>query len=170
MIKTMLVPIDGSVHASRALELAVDMADRYDAKLILLNVIGPGPVPDQLRRMAEVEHLVENKTANTAVPHSKAPTLGVRDNQFQEIQVLESISRILLGHAKQSAAEKGINKIVEVSDHGDPAECILRAADKNDVDMILMGGRGLGALKGLVLGSVSSKVQQLAEAVTVVVK
>jgi nucleotide-binding universal stress UspA family protein len=152
------------------LELAVDMADRYDAKLILLNVIGPGPVPEQLRHMAEVEHIVENKTANTAVLHSKVPTIGVRDNQFQEIQVLESISQILLGQAKQHVAGKGINKIVKVSDHGDPAECILRVANENDVDMILMGGRGLGALKGLVFGSVSSKVQQLAEAITIVVK
>ena len=170
MIKTMLVPIDGSVHALRALELAVDMADRYDAKLILLNVIGPGPVPDQLRHMAEVEHIVENKTSDTAVPHSYAPVLGVRDSQFQEIKVLEGISQMLLGQAKQSANAKGINKIVKISDHGDPAECILRVAKQNNVDMILMGGRGLGMLKELMLGSVSSKVQQLAEAITVVVK
>ncbi|WP_027878053.1 universal stress protein [Meiothermus cerbereus] len=41
---------------------------------------------------------------------------------------------------------------------GPPAEAILRVAEIRKVDLIVMGTRGLGQLKGLLLGSQSQKV------------
>lgn len=41
---------------------------------------------------------------------------------------------------------------------GPPAEAILTAADARNVDLIVMGTRGLGRLAGLLLGSQSQKV------------
>lgn len=41
---------------------------------------------------------------------------------------------------------------------GDPAETILRVADTFDVDIIIMGTRGLGDMRSLILGSQSHKV------------
>ncbi len=41
---------------------------------------------------------------------------------------------------------------------GPPAEAILRVAQVRQVDLIVMGTRGLGQLSGLLLGSQSQKV------------
>jgi nucleotide-binding universal stress UspA family protein len=43
---------------------------------------------------------------------------------------------------------------------GPPAEAILAVAETRQADLIIMGTRGLGALSGLLMGSVSHKVMQ----------
>ncbi len=41
---------------------------------------------------------------------------------------------------------------------GDPAETILRVIEVNDIDLVIMGTRGRGGIKSLLLGSQSHKV------------
>ena len=53
---------------------------------------------------------------------------------------------------------------------GDPAQEILKFAKNRKVDMIVMGKGGQGIIKGLLLGSVSRKVCNLAECACVTVK
>ena len=50
------------------------------------------------------------------------------------------------------------------------AEAIVRFAFNNDIDMIVMGCRGLSEIEGLLLGSVSHKVNQLAPCTCVTVR
>jgi cytochrome c len=59
MLKTVLVATDGSDHARKASALAGDLADRYGARVVVVHVLLRGHLPEGLRRMAEVEHLVE---------------------------------------------------------------------------------------------------------------
>jgi nucleotide-binding universal stress UspA family protein len=51
---------------------------------------------------------------------------------------------------------------------GSPVERILLAAE--DADMIFLGSRGLSGAKGLLMGSVSHKVANLADRTCVTVK
>jgi nucleotide-binding universal stress UspA family protein len=53
---------------------------------------------------------------------------------------------------------------------GDPADAILEAAKREKADTIVLGSRGLGDFKGLVLGSVSHKVAAHAECTCITVK
>jgi nucleotide-binding universal stress UspA family protein len=53
---------------------------------------------------------------------------------------------------------------------GEVAENIIRYAEENDTDLVMIGNRGLGGLKKLVLGSVSQKVVQKASCPVLVVK
>ncbi len=53
--------------------------------------------------------------------------------------------------------QEGIEAIPEVLE-GPPADAILRVADAREVDLIVMGARGLGSVASLLLGSVSQKV------------
>ncbi len=53
---------------------------------------------------------------------------------------------------------------------GDAAECIIAFARKSKCDEIVMGSRGLGKVKGLLMGSVVSKVVQLSPVPVVVVR
>ena len=52
---------------------------------------------------------------------------------------------------------------------GTPAEAILTAADKEKADLIVMGSRGLGPVKELLLGSVSHRVATHASCPTLIV-
>lgn len=53
---------------------------------------------------------------------------------------------------------------------GDAAECLIAFARKTGCDEIAMGSRGLGGLKGLLLGSVVMKVLQLSPVPVVIVR
>ena len=53
---------------------------------------------------------------------------------------------------------------------GDPAEMIVRFASEKQCDQIVMGPRGAGGIQGLLLGSVTSKVMQLAKTPVLLVK
>ena len=53
---------------------------------------------------------------------------------------------------------------------GDPAELIVARAQEHECDVIVMGARGLGAISGKLLGSVSTKVAQQASVPVTLVK
>ena len=53
---------------------------------------------------------------------------------------------------------------------GDPAEMIVRYAAEKQYDQIVIGPRGLGAMKGLLLGSVANKVMQLSTVPVLLIK
>lgn len=53
---------------------------------------------------------------------------------------------------------------------GDPAEMIVRFAGEKQFNQIVMGPRGAGGIQGLLLGSVTSKVMQLASTPVLLIK
>ena len=53
---------------------------------------------------------------------------------------------------------------------GDPARAIVKLVRKLNCDLIVMGTRGMGAVAGLVLGSVANKVVHLARTPVTLVK
>jgi len=62
-----------------------------------------------------------------------------------------------------------IETITEIL-QGPPADAILRVAKTRDVDLIVMGARGLGSLGSLLLGSVSQKVMAHADCPVIIVR
>ena len=62
-----------------------------------------------------------------------------------------------------------IETITEIL-QGPPADAILRVAKTRDVDLIVMGARGLGSLGSLLLGSVSQKVMAHATCPVIIVR
>jgi len=76
-----------------------------------------------------------------------------------------------LGHRKVgpvAARYPGIHVHV-VTRYGSPARAVVEAAAELDVDLVVVGSRGLGGLRGLVLGSVSRQVVERAQHVVIVV-
>jgi len=53
---------------------------------------------------------------------------------------------------------------------GPAAEAILSAATTRNADLIVMGSRGMGSLKGIVFGSVSTKISHYAPCPVMVVR
>ena len=144
MITSILVPYDGSSSAARALELACDLAGKYEARLTLLHVVTGSKVPKDLEHFAEIEHL-----------DGKDVAIAVGERLLQDGEIV--------------AQKAGLAAVKSIQREGDPAAEILNAV-KDGVDLIVMGSRGFGELKGLLLGSVSHKVNQLAPVACITVR
>jgi len=67
----------------------------------------------------------------------------------------------LLDGLRQAVADAGVKARLEVS-VGHPAEQIIYYADRNQVDLIVVGDRGRSKFARLLLGSVSKQVLQYA--------
>jgi nucleotide-binding universal stress UspA family protein len=83
---------------------------------------------------------------------------------------LQIVGKQILGKAESEAKERGVKNVEKTVMKGDPAEVIINYAKEGDSDMIVIGSRGLGGVKGLMLGSVSSKVCHATDRTCVTVK
>ena len=85
--------------------------------------------------------------------------------------ILEAVTKagnVILDRAMEMVPT-GIEKEA-FSETGSPAVAILDFATTNSVDMIVMGSRGLGIVKGVLLGSVSQYIVEQARCPVLVVK
>ena len=174
MFKNILVAIDGSSHARHATEVAGDIAGKYGATLVLLHVVGNGRVPESIARMLEVERMTKAEHPNPPnvanVPGAIAVAERGIDSKEHEERMKEAIADKVLAEAERVAKSKDVAAVSRLTEHGDPVERILDCAAREDVDLIVMGTRGLSDLKGLLMGSVSHKVCQLSDCTCITVK
>lgn len=177
MIRTMLVATDGSEHAKKALRLASDIAAKYGARLVLLHVLMSNARSETLRKLANRRALgktLRERLDNYEIDFQRAIAGAGEAATFVPVppphELVEAIGRQVVERAEQAAKKAGVKKISTRIMGGDPADAILDAAKREKADMIVLGSRGLGDLKGLFLGSVSHKVSSRAECTCVTVK
>lgn len=174
MFKSIVVALDGSQHSNSALEAACDLAAKYDARLTLahslLRYASIGDVHDFAERngfLSEIEpHLNDIGTAPVAIsPMGSAAAIIVVPGD-----VLQKAGELFLGKAKEIATKHGVADVNQRLIDGSPASAILDCAKGEDADLIVLGSRGFGDVKSLILGSVSHKVVQEANAPCLIVK
>lgn len=158
MFNTILVASDGSSHARSAVNLASDIAEKYGARMVILHVMQKHE-SEAMARLAEVEYGAD--LAGMPGSHKREAAMH---------EALIDLGRRILEQAEHTAREKGVKNVQTLSDEGDPVTQVLACAKREHADLIVMGSRGLSDLKGLLLGSVSHKVSQLAECTCVTVK
>lgn len=170
MWKTILTATDGSDHARKAVTLAADLASKYDAGLVILHVLNTGPVPEELRHLAEVEHITDSGREQVPeVPVAAAPRPGQRD-AAAEYRVHQFIGQRIVEEARKMARDAGVSRVETELAEGDPSSQVLEHARNHGADAIVLGSRGLGDLRGLLMGSVSHKVSSLAPVTCITVK
>lgn len=176
-MKTILVAIDGSDHSNRALELAADIAVKYDAKLVLVHAVDSRPLSDSERRLAEAEYgnRIEARMAAGGVVDSRATGPGGIGPIFKQhaetgLIIRTALAEGLLDAASRDATEKGVTDVETILNNGEAADVILDAAEQQKANLIVIGSRGLGDLKSLILGSVSHKVANRSDINVITVK
>ena len=165
MFKKILVAIDGSDPGARALDTAIDLANKYAARLDIVHVRLHGRPAEEMERMAEVEHIVAHvapKALPKALPNA-ATMADLLAHVEHEARVVAEIADRLLDSARRTAHAAGVEDVGIKSTGGDYADGILDTATKAGSDLIVMGRRGLGRVRRLLIGSVSNKVAQEAE-------
>ncbi len=136
-ISKILAPIDGSENSERALNAALRLTKDYEAEMVILSVI---PMPG---------YLVESPTSIGAPPISLKEyyDLGTRDAKRWTDEAVT---------LAQSEKVKVRSEIIEATNS--VVGTILSIASNEKADMIVIGTRGLGGFKKLLLGSVSNGV------------
>ena len=172
MIKTILVPTDGSDHANKAVGLATDLALKYEARLVLLHVISSKHPPEGVLRAAEVEHVSTrlDEGSGGGLVNIPQEIMARVDSGDLSLAVLEFASKKVLGDAVKAARKAGVKAVETAVEEGDPSRQILACSKREKADMIVMGSRGMGDLKGLLVGSVSHKVGQLTDCTLITVR
>ena len=140
-MEKILVPVDGSEQSHKAITFAVDLASHYNATIYLLHVFKLTIIPEGLG-----EYVVSDRVQ------------------------LRGLGNKIIAAAEDEARGHGIEHIKTAVAEGDPAERIIDYAKDHDVDIIVIGSRGLGTFKGLLLGSVSNKVTHRADRTCVIVR
>ncbi|MBP1358258.1 MAG: universal stress protein [Sulfolobus sp.] len=141
MFSHILVAYDGSDNAKRALDVAIDIAKRYNALLEIVEVVDTAALAG----------------------------MGFAPVPSEVIENLYKKAKIDVDDAKSKALKENIQVKGTVID-GDPAGAILEYATKNNVDLIVTGSRGLSTIKRIFLGSVSTRIVTEAKIPVLVVK
>ncbi len=149
-MKNILVAIDGSKASTNVLKSATEMSEKFGAGLHLLHVVWELQIP-----------------SNPANPGLMGK-FDIVEQQHHDL--LTSSGEQLLNQAKRVAESKGITVLHAEIGSGDPANEIVKYADKNQMDLIVIGSRGLGQVKGLLMGSVSRKVCNMTKVNCLIVK
>ena len=99
------------------------------------------------------------------------PALGPLGAPYHQEKLTEQMAhaRAALDRAQKIAAEAAVEAQEEVFE-GQPAEQIVEVARVRDAPVIVVGSRGLGAIAGALLGSVSSAVLHRADRPVLVVR
>ena len=174
MFKSIVIAFDGSPHAGKALELAAQMAREQKAGLGIIYVVDRlhTHVPEEMRQMAEVEHLIDPRP-KMMVNFENAPATmmsSMAQTSADTQDALYQYADFLVEQAKKNAKQAGAGEIETRVAQGDPAEETVAFARDRDADLIICGSRGFGKLKSVLLGSVSHKIAQLAACSCLTVK
>ena len=151
MGRPIICGVDGSQDSRLALRVAADLARRFGARLIVVNVVAAlqDPVIPTLAY------------APMARPVGPMPPMTARRPDFDVEAADAMLERI--------ATEEGLSDAELRTSVGIPAERLTDLADDEDAELIVVGSRGRGAFKAAFLGSVSNSLVGVARCPVLVV-
>lgn len=128
--KEILVPVDGSNNALRAVNYALELAGATDAKLRLFYVF----------------------------PVSSVEIIGMAGMSREDIEhAAQDAAQRVFDKLHDEIGDTDVS-IEDETSIGDPAEEIIRCTEDDHELLVILGRRGLSRIQSLLLGSVSEKV------------
>ncbi|RED43396.1 universal stress protein [Aestuariispira insulae] len=145
MFDRILVPVDGSDGALAALRQAILLQEKFASQLFILSVY---------RHYSLLE-------ASMSMVRPEAPEN--LDDSMREY------ATGVVEQAKQIARNSGVADVRGFVKSGPPARTIVQFATEREINLIILGSRGVGDIENYLLGSVSHKVTSLAQCPVMVV-
>jgi nucleotide-binding universal stress UspA family protein len=142
MIKSIGVGTDGSDTAQKAVDFAMDMAQRYEARLVIASAYKPVG-EDKLRKQ------------QTDAPQEIQWSINPSEEVDATLRAVE-----------EQADERGLEYVSEAR-NGDPADVLCDIAEAHDVDILVVGNQGM---QRRILGSVPNSVSHKAPCSVMIVK
>jgi len=154
MFNNILVAVDGSEHSEKALNYALELAEKFGGKITLIHVYSN--VVPLTPSMDTVSAPTLTSPASTAI----AAKLTEEAKQ-RGAQILDEVQRVM--------KQRGIS-VEKVLRDGDAVREIVAVTQEGKFDLVIVGHRGLSKLKELFLGSVSEGVSHKAPCPVLIVK
>lgn len=153
MIKTILVPLDGSIFSERALPLAGELARALDARLVLVCVAGPDTSLEQ--RLTEVDRrAIAEQYADVHEEDHLLSTDPRRVEHTQQQVRAVAEAELYLEEIQRRIATTGCQVEMAVP-YGDPVEGILTEIELRAAGLVVMSTHGRAGLSRLMAGSVA---------------
>jgi len=143
LFKKILVPLDGSEHSLRALEIAVQIAKGFDGKITLINVYS-----------VNVQPIFMPEPTTLTTPG--VPILTPADFS-KVVEVARRNAGSILTDGERRVEAEGV-KVEKLLREGHTVEEILKTARESRFDLIVIGARGVSKIREMLLGSVSDGV------------
>jgi nucleotide-binding universal stress UspA family protein len=142
VLETIAVGTDGSATATKAVEFALDLAERYKARVVIISSYRP---------VSESRLRQEQKEAPQELQWSLNPAEDV-EATLRDVEGL--------------ADERGLKWTSEARE-GDPADVLVDLAEEHGADILVIGNKGMHRR---VLGSVPNSVSHKANCSVMIVK
>ncbi|WP_428325452.1 universal stress protein [Nitrosopumilus sp.] len=142
-MEKILVPFDGSGYSQKAFEKALEIAEKFASKLIVITVL-------------------QSTVSESA---------GISLERMQEIQDEEKdTATVMLKKLESQANAKNVSFLMQVIHNPSSADGIVTFADKNNIDLIVIGSHGRTGFRKIVLGSVANGVLAQAKCPVLITK
>jgi nucleotide-binding universal stress UspA family protein len=156
LFKKILVALDGSESSKKAAQAALELAEKLKADLLVLHAISPPTT---------YYHSTIASPTGMSLP---SPSQHEIDAYYA---YAKKVATSIVGEVESKGKKLGIHVKTEISEAvSSVVETILNHAAKENVDLIVVGTRGLGGFKKLLLGSVSNGVVSHAHCPVLVVR
>src|SRR5229473_1621931 len=156
LFKKILVALDGSESSQRAAHAAVELGEKLKADLIVLHAISPP---------TSYYHSTIASPTGMSLP---APSQHEIDAYYAYAR---KVALGIVGETESKAKKQGVHVKTEIPEAvSSVVETIINHAVKENVDLIVVGTRGLGGFKKMLLGSVSSGIVSHAHSPVLVVR
>lgn len=155
LFESVLVPLDGSEHSLRALDLAIQIAKEYNGKLALIHVYSVSVRPVILPEPA------------TLTPSSVPMVTAEEISKVAEANRVVG-ERILTDGERRATAEQ--IPVETMLREGQTVQEIVKASKEGKFDLIVIGARGMSKIRELLSGSVTDGVIRHSSCPVLVVK
>ena len=156
LFKKILVALDGSESSQRAAQAAVELAEKLKADLIVLHAISPP---------TSYYHSTIASPTGMSLP---APSQHEIDAYYAYAR---KVALGIVGETESKAKKQGVHVKTEIPEAvSSVVETIINHAVNENADLIVVGTRGLGGFKKMLLGSVSSGIVSHAHCPVLVVR
>jgi nucleotide-binding universal stress UspA family protein len=155
MFEKILVPLDGSEHSLKALEVATQIAKKFGGKVTLIHVYSVTAVPVMVPEP-------------TTLTPAGFPVM-VPPEMSKIVDVTRKVGNRILDDGEKKVKAEGV-EVEKIIIEGHTVQEIVRTAKEGKFNLIVIGARGVSRIHELLLGSVTDGVIHHASSPVLVVK
>jgi nucleotide-binding universal stress UspA family protein len=138
-----LVPLDGSEHSEKALGVAIQIAKKFNGKIVLIHVYSVTITP-----------VIVPEPATLSGP---GYPVVVASDISKMVDVARETGHRILSDGERKVEAEGV-KAETILVEGHVVYEVVRAAKEGNFDLIVIGARGISKIRELLLGSVTDGV------------
>lgn len=143
LFQKILVPLDGSEHSLKALEIAAQLAEKFSGKITLIHVYSVSMQPVMMPEPSTSGSLGMPILTNAEISRM--------------IEATQKFGNRILDDGEQKVKTEKV-QVKKLLIEGHAVQEIVRLANEDRYDLIVIGARGISHVREILLGSVTDGV------------